>query len=125
MLGCLKYIRYSTLNSADTKDILFLSDALGEKGVRLAQKMHVGPCTPAGTRLQKAGVGPTSAATRRHAHFGDELRCAARQLQRRRVLGGAGHAAGRVAVAVVRAGLGFGRIVGSEIEAPNMLANLV
>jgi hypothetical protein len=34
-----------------------------EKGVRLAQKMRVGPCIPAGIQLEKAGVGPTSGPT--------------------------------------------------------------
>ena len=41
----------------------------GEKGVRLAQKMQVGPCTPAGIQLQKAGVGPTSGPTWRLSHL--------------------------------------------------------
>ena len=43
---------FHTKYSADTKDILFyLTRALSEKGVRLAQKMQVGQCIPVGIRL--------------------------------------------------------------------------
>jgi hypothetical protein len=38
------------------------------KGVRLAQKMQVGPCIPVETQLQKAEVGPTSGPTWRLSH---------------------------------------------------------
>ena len=37
--------------------------AWSEKGVRLAQKMQVGPCIPVGTQLYKAEIGPTSGPT--------------------------------------------------------------
>ena len=40
-----------------------------EKGVRLAQKMRVGPRIPVGIRLERAEVGPTSGPTRRLSHF--------------------------------------------------------
>ena len=40
-----------------------------EKGVRLAQKMPVGPCIPVGIQPSKAEVGPTSGPTWRRAHF--------------------------------------------------------
>jgi hypothetical protein len=33
--------------------------SFSEKGVRLAQKMQVGPCIPVGIQLEKAEVGPT------------------------------------------------------------------
>ena len=59
--------------------------------------MQIGPCVPVGIQLQKAGVGPTSGPTWRLAHF----------------------EVGRVVH------LGFSRIVASEIEVPNTLANLV
>jgi hypothetical protein len=38
-------------------------DDCSEKGVRLAQKMQVGPCIPVGNQLEKAEVGPTSGPT--------------------------------------------------------------
>jgi hypothetical protein len=41
-----------------------------ENGVRLAQKMPVGPCIPVGAQRQKAGVGPTSGPTWRVSHLG-------------------------------------------------------
>ena len=37
--------------------------ACSEKGVRLAQKIQVGPCIPVGVQLDKAAVGPTSGST--------------------------------------------------------------
>jgi hypothetical protein len=43
--------------------------ACSEKGLRLAQKMHVGPCTPVGTRLEKAGVDPSSGPTWHRSHL--------------------------------------------------------
>ena len=43
---------------------------LGEKGVRLAQKLQVGPCIPVGTQLEKAEVGPASGPTWRLSHCG-------------------------------------------------------
>ena len=43
--------------------------ALSEKGVRLAQKMQVGPHISVKIQLQKAEVGPTSGPTRRLSHF--------------------------------------------------------
>ena len=39
-----------------------------EKGVRLTQKMQVGPCITVGVQLQRAGVGPTFGPTRRLSH---------------------------------------------------------
>jgi hypothetical protein len=36
-----------------------LSGHLSEEGVRLAQKMHVGPCIPVGMQRLKAEGGPT------------------------------------------------------------------
>ena len=47
---------------------------LGEKGVRLAQKMQVGPCISAGTQLERAEVCPTSGPTRRLSHSGQAPR---------------------------------------------------
>jgi hypothetical protein len=41
-----------------------------EKGVRLAQKMQVGPCIPVGIQRLRAAVGPTSGPTWRLSHFG-------------------------------------------------------
>jgi hypothetical protein len=38
------------------------------KGVKLAQKMQVGPRIPAGLQLEKAEVGPTSRPTWRLSH---------------------------------------------------------
>ena len=49
------------------------ADAASEKGVRLAQKMQVGPCVPVGIQLEKAGVGPASGPTRRLSRFGGFL----------------------------------------------------
>jgi hypothetical protein len=40
-----------------------------EQGVRLAQNMQAGPRVPAGIRLSKAEVGPTSGPTRRLPHL--------------------------------------------------------
>ena len=63
---------------ADTKGILYLSGTAGaaaavsEKGVRLAQKMQVGPRIAVGVQLEKAEVGPTSGPTRRLSHLEDE-----------------------------------------------------
>ena len=39
-----------------------------ENGVRLAQKMQVGPCISVGTQLLRAAVGPTSGPTWRLSH---------------------------------------------------------
>jgi hypothetical protein len=50
------------------------SQSLSEKGVRLAQKMQVGPCIPMGIQLEKAGVGPTSRPTWRRSHFDRAVR---------------------------------------------------
>jgi hypothetical protein len=47
------------------------SSSWSEKGVRLAQKMQVGPCIPVGIQLFKAEVGPTSGPTRRLSHLDD------------------------------------------------------
>ena len=44
---------------------------LSEKGVRLAQKMKVGPCIPVGMQLYKAEVGQTSGPTWHLSHLGD------------------------------------------------------
>jgi hypothetical protein len=38
---------------------------VGPKGVRLEQKIHVGPCIPVITQLEKAEVGSTSGPARR------------------------------------------------------------
>jgi len=43
--------------------------ASSEKGVRLAQKMQVGPCIPVGIQLQKVGVGPSFGPTWRLSHL--------------------------------------------------------
>ena len=43
--------------------------ALSEKGVRLAQKMQVGPCIPVGIQTEKVEVGPTSRPTWRLSHI--------------------------------------------------------
>ena len=43
------------------------------KGVKLAQKMQVGPRIPAGLQLEKAEVGPTSRPTWRLSHFGSAV----------------------------------------------------
>ena len=40
-----------------------------EKGVRLAQKMQVGPCVPVGIQLEKTEVGPTSGPSWRLSHL--------------------------------------------------------
>jgi hypothetical protein len=40
-----------------------------EKGVRLAQKIQVGPCVAVGIQLQRAEVGPTSGPTWRLSHL--------------------------------------------------------
>ena len=40
-----------------------------EEGVRLAQKMRVGPCIPVGIQQEKAEVGPTSGPTWRFPHL--------------------------------------------------------
>ena len=45
------------------------SGAASENGVRLAQKMQVGPCIPVIIQLQKAEVGPTSGPTWRLSHL--------------------------------------------------------
>ena len=42
--------------------------AAREKGVRLAQKMQVGPCISVGIQLEKTEVGPTSGPTWRLSH---------------------------------------------------------
>jgi hypothetical protein len=41
----------------------------GVQGVRPAQKMRVGPCTPVGIQLERARAGPTSGSTRRLSHL--------------------------------------------------------
>jgi hypothetical protein len=94
--------------------------------------MRVGPRIPVlGIQLEKAEVGPTAKATWHISHLEE-----ARGLVRRRAVDGAGEVVRVVgdqahghALDAHKAGddahLGFGRIVGSEIEAPNMLANLV
>ena len=48
---------------------IYLTLAWSEKGVRLAQKMQVGPCIPVGIQLQKTAVNPTSGPTRRLSHL--------------------------------------------------------
>ena len=40
-----------------------------ESGVRLAQKVQVGPRIPLGTQLERAEAGPTSGPTRRLSHL--------------------------------------------------------
>jgi hypothetical protein len=45
----------------------------GEQCVRLAQKMRVGPCIPAGIQLQNAEVGSTSGPTWRLSHCRSEV----------------------------------------------------
>jgi hypothetical protein len=46
------------------------ADRWSEKGVRLVQKIQVGPCIPAGKQLQRAEVGPTSGPTWHISHLG-------------------------------------------------------
>ena len=54
--------------------LFYLTRALRKNGVRLAQKMHVGPRIPVGVQRERAGVGPASGPTRRLSHLGrDEL----------------------------------------------------
>jgi hypothetical protein len=43
--------------------------ALREHGVRSAQEMQAGPCTPVETQLEKAEVGPTSGPAWRLPHL--------------------------------------------------------
>jgi hypothetical protein len=43
--------------------------AIARQGLRSAQTMQVGPCTPVGIQLQQAEVGPTSGPTRRPSHL--------------------------------------------------------
>ena len=43
--------------------------AVSKKGVRLAQKMQVGPYVPVGIQLLKDEVGPTSGPTWRLSHL--------------------------------------------------------
>ena len=87
--------------------------ACSEKGVRLAHKMHVGPCTPVGTRLEKVEVCLTSEPTGRLSHLRllllelgergvEGAEQARRRLERRRFVrvmgvgrGGRGHAGGQ------------------------------
>jgi hypothetical protein len=47
--------------------------AASERGVRLAQKMQVGPCISVGMQLEKAEVGPTSGPTWRLSHLKTSL----------------------------------------------------
>jgi hypothetical protein len=97
-----------------------------EKGVRSAQKTQVGSCIHVGTQLDKPEFGLTSGPTRRLSHFGRDRK---RELLLLRLQATVQHHHGCVAhrgPALQQAlHLGFGRIVGSEIEAPNMLANMV
>ena len=53
------FVRGDRNGSAD----VFNARAESERGIRLAQKMHVGPCIPVGIQLEKAAVGPTSGPT--------------------------------------------------------------
>jgi hypothetical protein len=50
-------------------DLVDEAELGSEKGVRLAQKVQVGPCTPVRTRLEKTEVGPTSGPTWRLSHL--------------------------------------------------------
>ena len=62
--------------------------SFSEKGVRLAQKIPVDPCIPAGIQLQKAEVGPTSGPTWWLSHFraaAVEVRPQARELRLHRL----------------------------------------
>ena len=47
-----------------------LAGGLSERGVRLAQKTHVGPCAPVGIQRSKAEVGPASGPTWRLSYSG-------------------------------------------------------
>ena len=75
--------------------------------------MEVGPCIPVGIQREKAGVGPTSGPTGHISHLAR--------------VEGHGPLARRLGEAEEADGvhLGLGRIVASEIKAPNMLLNLV
>ena len=69
--------------------------------------MPVGPRIPVEIQLEKAGVGPTSGPTWRPSHLrGDAEHGVEIEVQQ-------------------RLDLGFGRIVASESEAPNMVLNMV
>ena len=54
-------LRFATIYTSHA----VLKAAPSEQGVRLAQKMPVGPCIPAGIQLEKAEVGPISGPTGR------------------------------------------------------------
>ena len=92
--------------------LFYLTRALSEKGVKLAQKIQVGPCIPVGNweysykRLQLATVGPTSGPTWGLSHLA----------------GGVDPPGSQPRPAAV---VGSGRIVGSEIEILYMFVNLV
>ena len=53
------------------------SAALSEQGVRLAQKMQVGPCIPVEVQLEKAEVGPASGPTWHLSHSANPTRAGA------------------------------------------------
>ena len=79
--------------------------------------MQVGPRIPVGIQLEKAEIGPTSGPTWRLSRSGaglGEVDEVVEALQLRRQ-----HAP------ALPPSVGFGRIVASEIEVPNMLVNLV
>ena len=74
--------------------------------------MQVGPCIPVGIQLEKAAVGPTSGPTWRLSHL-VLVHARADQHDHDAVVL-------RQQLAQHGVGLGFGRIVASDIEAPNM-----
>jgi hypothetical protein len=60
--------RYEPWRSIHALPLLHYDMSPSDNDVRLAQKLHFGPCIPVGIQVQKAEVGPTSGPTWRLSH---------------------------------------------------------